>query len=320
MQESTALVNNTTTSTAPALPQAVAEYITRAKAQNTLRAYRQDWAHFEGWAQENGYSALPATPQAVAAYLAHLAEAGYRVSTIERRASSIAVAHRAAGFTSPTDSELVRTVRQGIRRTLGTAPVQKAPLRAPELRAYVLSLGDSLLAKRDRALLLLGYAGAFRRSELVALNVEDLHFTPHGVRVTLRRSKTDQEGQGQNKAIPYGRRGTCPVRALQDWLASAGITSGAVFRSVNRWGQVGGRLSDKAVSLIVKRACEALGLPAEAFGGHSLRAGLATDAYAADVPEAVIQQQTGHRSSTVLRRYRREADLWRVNVLHHIDL
>lgn len=311
---------NTTANTAPALPAQVAEYVQRAKAENTLRAYRQDWQHFAQWAHQNGYSALPASPQCVAQYLAYLADSGYRPSTVERRASSIAVAHRAAGHESPTKSELVRTVLQGIRRTLGTAPQQKAPLRASELRAYVLSLGDDLLAKRDRALLLVGYAGAFRRSELVGLNVEDLHFTPHGVRITLRRSKTDQEGQGIVKAIPYGRKGTCPVRALQEWLTSAGITSGAVFRSVNRWGHVGERLSDKAVSLIVKRACETLGLPPESFGGHSLRAGLATDAYAADVPEAVIQQQTGHRSSNVLRRYRREADLWRVNVLHHIDL
>jgi len=296
------------------LPETARQYATHAKAENTRRAYASDWQHFCDWCQQRALSPLPAKPETVAEYLAQLASTG-------KRASTIASAHRAAGHRSPTESELVRVTLQGIRRSLGTAPAQKAPLRVDDLRTYVLQLGDSLQAKRDKALLLLGYAGAFRRSELVALNLEDLHFTSQGVRITIRRSKTDQEAQGMVKAIPYGKnRATCPVRALQEWLTGARITSGAVFRRIDRWGHVGNRISDQTVALVVKRACKELGLPQALFGAHSLRAGLVTDAYAHDVPEAVIQQQSGHKSVPVLRRYRREADLFKSNVLNALPL
>ena len=303
------------------LPETARQYATHAKAENTRRAYASDWQHFCDWCQQRALSPLPAKPETVAEYLAQLASTGKRASTITRRASTIASAHRAAGHRSPTESELVRVTLQGIRRSLGTAPAQKAPLRVDDLRTYVLQLGDSLQAKRDKALLLLGYAGAFRRSELVALNLEDLHFTTQGVRITIRRSKTDQEAQGMVKAIPYGKnRATCPVRALQEWLTGARITSGAVFRRIDRWGHVGNRISDQTVALVVKRACKELGLPQALFGAHSLRAGLVTDAYAHDVSEAVIQQQSGHKSVPVLRRYRREADLFKANVLNALPL
>ena len=179
----------------------------------------------------------------------------------------------------------------------------------------VATLPDNLLGLRDRALLLIGFAGAFRRSELVSLDVEDVEECAEGLRVTLRRSKTDQEGAGEVKGIPYGRKlETCPVRALRAWLEAAGITAGPIFRSVNRHGQVQpGRLSDKAVALVVKRAAEAAGFDATRYAGHSLRTGLTTSAAAAGVQERDIMRQTGHRSVNMVRRYIREGELFRSN-------
>jgi integrase len=179
-----------------------------------------------------------------------------------------------------------------------------------------------LLELRDRALLLLGFAGAFRRSELVSLDVEDLEFSRAGLVVRLRRSKTDQEGQGRRIGVPRGQRAeTCPLMALQAFLKAASIESGPLFRGVNRHGQLlQGRLSDRAVALVVKRRVEAVGLDPERFAGHSLRAGLATSAAAAGASERAIAKQTGHKSMAVLRRYIRDGDLFRDNAAAAVDL
>jgi integrase len=177
------------------------------------------------------------------------------------------------------------------------------------------TLPEGLLGTRDRALLLIGFAGAFRRSELVGLNVEDASFTGDGLVVTLPRSKTDQEGEGRKVGIPYGSNpATCPVRSLRAWIETAGITAGPLFRSVNRYGRVQpGRLSDKAVALIVKRYAQASGRDARTFSGHSLRVGLVTAAAMAGASERAIMNQTGHRSTVMVRRYIRDASLFRDN-------
>ena len=203
----------------------------------------------------------------------------------------------------------------GIRRTKGTAQRGKAPAVTSVVRAMVEGAPDRLLGLRDRALLLLGFAGAFWRSELVALDVEDLEFTAAGLVVTQRRSKTDQEGEGRKVGIPYGANpDTCPVRAVREWLDEAAVTLGPVFRSVNRHGQVQpGRLSDKAVALVVKRHAPAAGVDPARYAGHSLRAGLATAAAAAGASERSIMNQTGHRSLPTLRRYIRDGQLFRDN-------
>jgi len=289
------------------------EYARQAKAENTLRAYRSDWTHFEEWCSRQGLAPLPAAPATVALYITALAEAGRAVSTIRRRLASISAAHQAAGHQSPTQDMQVKTIWAGIRRAKGTAQRQVAPVVTEHLRAIVGALQlDTLAGLRDRALLLVGFIGAFRRSELVGLNVEDLTPTAEGFVVTLRRSKTDQEGEGETKAIPYGANAeTCPARALRAWLDAAGITSGPVFRAVNRHGQVSARrLSDRAVALIVKRSVEAVGLDASRFSGHSLRAGFATAAARAGASERDIARVTHHKSDRVLRRYIRDAQVF----------
>lgn len=183
------------------------------------------------------------------------------------------------------------------------------------------TLPDSLRGIRDKALLLLGFAGAFRRSELVQLQVADIEECREGLKVTLRRSKTDQEGEGMVKAIPFGsNEDTCPVRAYQVWLAAAGIAEGVVFRSVSRHGTIGAPLSDKDVARAVKKAADAAGLDAGKFSGHSLRAGLATSAAAAGVSERIIMQQTGHKSERMVRKYIREGNLFRENAVSAIGL
>jgi site-specific recombinase XerD len=313
---------------APALPPALAavaaqarDYIQDAKATSTLRAYGSDWRHFVGWCEQHQLPSLPASPETVGLYVTVLAET-HKVATLQRRLSAISVAHQAAGHESPTKHVVVRTVMAGIRRTKGTAQTGKAPLLTPELKQLVAALPEGKLGLRDRALLLLGFAGAFRRSELVALDVADLQFGRDGLTVTLRKSKTDQEGAGQKKGIPYGSNpDTCPVRAVQDWITAAVLKEGPLFRPLNRHGQIKAqRLSDRAVARVVQRAAESAGLDAAQYAGHSLRAGLATAAAQAGVSERVIMQQTGHRSLPVLRKYIREGSLFRENAAAQVGL
>ncbi|MBY6274119.1 MAG: integrase, partial [Bacillaceae bacterium] len=251
------------------------DYASRSRAPNTKRAYQNDWRDFTSWCEEQGLQPLPATPQTIALYLTARAET-HRVSTLQRRLSAISQAHKAAGYPPiSTRDEPLHSIWMGIKREKGTAQQGKAPVVTEELRAMVATLPDSLLGIRDRALLLLGFAGAFRRSELVNLDVTDVNMTRDGVIVTLRRSKTDQEGQGQKIGIPYGSNpATCPVRALQAWLEASGITEGPLFRSIDRHGNLQpSRLSDKAVALVVKRRAQAVGLDPSKYSGHSLRAG-----------------------------------------------
>lgn len=296
-------------------------YAAAAKAPNTRRAYASDWRHFAAWCTQHHFQMLPAQPETVALYLTALA-ATAKTSTLTRRVSAIAQAHGYAGSPSPTHDLLVRTVFAGIRRSKGTAQVGKRPVTIEDLRRLTAALPATLLGKRDRALLLLGFAGAFRRSELVALDVEDLQFGSDGLAVTIRRSKTDGEGQGRTVGIPYGSHpGTCPVRATQAWLDQIGSEDGPLFRPVNRHGHLATtRLSDKAVALVVKKRMKAIGLDAGEFAGHSLRAGLATAAARAGVPERAIMAQTGHRSLTTLRKYIREGSLFLENAAARVGL
>jgi integrase len=258
----------------------------------------------------------------VALYLTALAEGGRKASTITRRVSAISQAHQAAGHESPTKTAPVRAVLRGIRRTLGVAPQAKTPVLIEDLRLMVGALPEGLLGIRDRALLLIGFAGGFRRSELVSLNVGHVEFSKDGLRVTVAKSKTDQEGSGRKVGIPYGSHPeTCPVRALRAWLEAARIERGALFRPINRHGQIQNtRLSDKAVALIVKRYADAIGKDASDFAGHSLRAGLATAAAIGGATERAIMAQTGHRSSAMVRRYIREGSLFRENAAAKVGL
>lgn len=301
----------------------VREYVEASRARNTVRAYRADWADFEAWCREHGARALPAASETVARYLAVRADV-LKASTLERRLAAISAGHRAAGYGGiSVRDEPIRSVWAGIRRAKGTAPTQKAAIRVEDLRRMVEALPtDTLQGLRDRALLLVGFAGAFRRSELVGLDMADVETVSQGLVVHIRRSKTDQEGHGRAVGIPWGRHAsTCPVRAYMAWLEASGIASGPIFRPIDRHGNVQPvRLSDRAVAMIVKRAAEVAGLDPTRYSGHSLRAGLATSAAAAGVEERLIMAQTGHRSEKMVRRYIREGELFRRNAAAFLDL
>lgn len=300
---------------------AAAGYLSKSRAQNTRRAYRSDWADFQAWCEAHGLASLPALPQTVTCYLADRA-GSLAVSTLERRVSAISYQHRARKHDSPTSSVLVQDVMAGIRHEHGSAQVGKAPMLVEDLRAIVKLLPEDPAGRRDRALLLLGFAGAFRRSELVALDVEHLEVVRAGMVVHIGRSKTDQEGRGHKLGIPHGsRRETCPVRAVQAWLREAGIESGPVFRRVYRSGRVGEeRLTDRAVALVIQRWAAAAGLDSDRLAGHSLRAGLCTEAAAAGVEEREIMAQSRHTSVQMVRRYIRDGQLFRGNAAGRVGL
>jgi len=322
--EETAIVRAERAGTLEALrpvAEAARDYAAHAKAENTLRAYRGDWRDFEGWTTAHGLEALPATPETVALYAAALASRA-KVATIRRRLATISGAHRAAGLESPTSSPAVSAVLAGIRRDKGDAQTRKAPVVTGTLRRMAEALPAGLVGIRDRALLLVGFAGAFRRSELVGLRLEDVEFPLEGLVLTLRRSKTDQEGKGERVAIPHGANPeTCPVRALSAWIEAAGISEGPLFRSVTRHGRISPEaLSPEAVAIVVKRSASRVGLDPATFSGHSLRAGFATAAAQAEVPEWRIARQTRHRSLVILGRYIREANLFRKNAAAAVGL
>ena len=297
--------------TTPALG-SVQAYALAEKADATRRAYRSDFEMFSTWCRaRRNVEPLGAPPDTVAAYLAAQASVGVHSSTLARRLAAIAYAHRLAGLSSPAAHEAVRAVMRGIRRTTGTAPAQKAPATADRIAAMLQAApADTLQGKRDRALLLLGFAGAFRRSELVALQVADLAYEPDGMRVLIRRSKADQEGQGQEIAIPRGTK-LRPVVAVQEWLAAAGITAGSVFRGINRHGQVGGALSAQSVALVVKRYADAAGLDPAAFAGHSLRSGFLTSAAEAGADVLRMMEVSRHKRVETMQGYVRRASLFK---------
>lgn len=293
-----------------------AEYIQAGKADATLRAYRADWRHFENWCQAQGFLALPAAPETIAFYLGDFGGL-QAAATLTRRLTSINKVHRAAGHPAPALMQhlAVGETLKGIRRTHGTEQHPKQPLFTAELRAIVDRLPATLIGIRDRALLLVGFAGAFRRSELVNVRFEDVTETEEGLLIRVRRSKTDQEGKGREVAIPYGSSpDTCPVRAWRTWMEAARLTAGPLFRRVDRHGHVNGRgLHRDSVAGIVKRAVNGAGLDPHLYAGHSLRAGLCTQAYVNGARELDIMRQTGHKSLETVRKYIRGRGLFRDN-------
>ena len=293
----------------------VREYVRASKAASTLRGYQSDWRDFCAWCESRGgLCPLPATADSVAAYIA-ICAGRLKPGSIQRRLNAIAEAHKAAWLESPTHAAIVRNTLKGIRRTLGTAPTQKIAALTDDIRAMIDATDAGIIGARDRALILLGFAGAFRRSELVKLDVEDCAFGMDGLTVTLRRSKVDQVGEGRKIGIPYGSNPeTCPVRTVQAWAEQAGVTAGPLFRSVNRHGLVqSGRLSGIDVARVTKKLAARAGLDAAKYAGHSLRAGHATSAAIAGASERSIMKQTGHRSVQMVRRYIRDGSLFREN-------
>jgi len=308
----------TVTEIAQTLPAALGPDLTTAvdlataeKALSTRKAYGTDFRLFKTWCDAKGVSSLPASPETVAAFLAAETGNGTKPSTLARRVAAIRFAHKLAGRATPTDSEAVKATLRGIRRTVGTAKIRKAPAVAAKVRAMVGLAPDRLAGLRDRALLLLGFAGAFRRSELVALDVADITETTTGLLVTIRRSKTDQEGEGVTIAIARGDV-ACPARALREWLDAAGIEAGPIFRPINKAGTVGvQRLTDRSVANIVKVYAELAGFDASLFSGHSLRSGFLTSAAANGASIFKMMDVSRHKSVDTLRGYVRDAELFR---------
>ena len=286
-------------------------YAENEKSAATRQAYASDWRDFAAWCGSRGATALPAHQGIVAAYLSSLADSGRKASTIGRRAAAIGYRHKMAGYEPPTNQEGVKAVLRGIRRTIGSAKQGKAPATVDLIGQMIALCPDSMIGRRDRTLLCLGFAGAFRRSELCALDVADLTEVPDGLRILIRRSKGDQEGQGQEVAIPRGYR-LRPVEAVQTWLAAAEISAGPVFRAVGRGGRVScAALADDSAARIVKRYARRVGLDPAAYAGHSLRSGFLTSAAESGASIWKLSEVSRHKSLDTLRGYVRRVDLFK---------
>jgi site-specific recombinase XerD len=282
-------------------------YIRGAKSPATLRAYRSDFKDFTRFCREHNFSFLPATPETVALYIADCASR-LASATITRRLTSITKAHQSAGYKeSPASTHqfIVSETLKGIRRAIGTAQHGKKPLLTADIRRIVAHCPKNLTGTRDRALVLIGFAGAFRRSELAAIDVSDVSFCKDGLVIDLRRSKTDQEASGRQVGIPFGEDpATCPVRTLRRWMKEAHLKSGRAFRAIDRHGHIAHRgLHRASVGWILKRAAHRARMKTEPLGGHSLRAGCVTQAAMNGANERDIMRQTGHKSAETLAKY-----------------
>jgi integrase len=282
------------------------DYAHKSHSPNTWRSYQSDWRIFERWCSRVELPPLPASASTVAMFIAAEAEQQRNPSTIARRLAAIRLLHQGARHPSPTESVEVTEVMRGIRREWNKPPLQKEAALDTVIKRMIDAVEpQSACGLRDRALLLVGFAGAFRRSELVALDVADLEFAEEGLRILIRRSKTDQEGEGRIIGVPRVTGSDyCPVQALRDWLTVADIDDGPVFRRMRRHDKVGAtRLSDHSVALIVKRRATGAGLDEKKFSGHSLRRGFLTSAAKKRASIWKMAHQSGHKSLDVLRRY-----------------
>lgn len=281
-----------------------------SKAKNTRRAYASQWRMFERWCCERGASPLPAEPAVLALYVTERENEGVKVSTIDQAVAAIVFRHVRARLPKPNDAPEVKDVLDGIRRKIGRRPrKQAAPLSPELLRRMARAAPDNRAGARDKALSLVGFAGALRRQELVDLDVPDVTFTDEGLQLLIRKSKTDQEGRGIVLSVMRGADSeTCPVLALQAWLDASGITEGAIFRGVHRSGRVGSkRLDGRDVSTILQRAAQRAGIELANISGHSMRAGLGTTAAKQGKRLEVIQKHMRHKRLDQTLEYLRQA-------------
>jgi len=298
-------------------------FIKQSRAKSTRDAYRWDFNEFTLFCERHGVCPLPATEQVVCAYLASLAhpERKLKVGSIGRRFSSIAAVHKAAGYDSPTGKASVKLCFAGIKRSLGSAVTPKNPILTSDIVGMISHIDTKrLIGKRDRAILLFGFASALRRGELAALNVEDVTFSDDGARVLVRRSKTDQTGEGQQIAVVRTGTRTCPVKALEAWLKAAAIQDGAVFRSVDRHDKIRERMASKTPASVVKKYAQMIGLDPAKLAAHSLRSGMVSQAILNRVSLPAIQQQTRHRSLDMVMRYNRSLNLFNDNASAGLNL
>lgn len=298
-----------------------------SRAENTRRAYASDWADFVNYCERHNFPYLPSTDRAVELYISYLAYVrqpkALNQSTIARRLAAIAAKHRDSGFISPTEMPVVKKAWEGIRRALRTKPKPKKALELEPLLALVGSFGDTKpIDVRDRAILLMGFAGAMRRSEIAGVRTEHLTFEDRGVVVNLPYSKTNQEGEPEHIAIEYGKNApTCPVRALRHWLDVARIGSDFVFRRVDRHNNILTEpISPAAVAIVVKRRARIAGLDPEQVAAHSLRSGFVTTSRKLGIADFIIRRTTRHKQSTMLDRYTHARNLWDENASGKIGL
>lgn len=282
----------------------VVRYVAASLAENTRRAYSGDLADFIDFGGK-----VPCTPEELASYIAERAKV-HSPFTIGRRIVGISRAHTSQGYPDPAKNDLVRAVLRGVRRSHGKPQRQVAPLLKPDLLTFI-SVMQGAKGVRDRALILLGFAAALRRSELVDLKVEHISFVKEGAVLHIQRSKTDQIGEGRKIAVPYGRSSICPVKAVERWISFANIAKGPLFRSIKKGGKICEEgLTSQSVALILKSYATSVGLDAKSISGHSLRSGLATSAAMTGVPIWKIKAQTGHKSDAMIGRYIRDGNLF----------
>jgi len=288
-----------------------ADFAANEKAASTRASYAASFRIFSEWCARHGLCALPASPAAVAAFIGDQATAGMKVATLARRISAIKYKHRMENMESPTDDERIKRVLRGVRRTLGVAPRRLAPATSAKTIAMAALTSHSIAGKRDKAILLLGFSLAARRSELVALDVDDIEECPEGLRVRIKKSKTDQESKGVTIPVVRGSI-ACPVQALREYLDAAGIVSGPVFRRILRGDHLTDRrLTAQTIAKIVKSHAAKLGLDYKNYAAHSLRSGFLTSAAAAGKSIFRMMDISRHASMDTVRIYVREADAFR---------
>jgi site-specific recombinase XerD len=297
-----------------------------SKANNTIRAYKSDFNDFELFCIQNGFKSLPSEPKIISLYLTSLSSKNIKMSTLKRRLVSIGVIHKLKGHYLDTKHPLIIENIMGIKRRKGSAQNGKKPLLINNLKVLIKAINRSdlnpIIKFRDRTIVLIGFSGGFRRNEIVSLNYDDIEFVNEGMKINLRRSKTDQYGEGFLKGIPYFDNPVyCPVISMQNWLKISKIDSGSLFRRFSKGAKLTEiRLTDQTVALIIKKYLQLAGIDSKNYSGHSLRSGFATSAADAGAEERSIMAMTGHKSTEMVRRYIKEANVFKNNALNNIKI
>ena len=297
-----------------------------SKANNTLRAYKSDFNDFSLFCVKNGFKSLPSDPKVVSLYLTYLSSKDAKMSTLKRRLVSIGVIHKLKGHYLDTKHPSIIENIMGIKRRKGSIQLSKKPILINNLKELINAIDkqkkEEIKKFRDRSIILIGFSGGFRRNEIVSLDYEDLDFVTEGLKINLRRSKTDQFGEGFKKALPYFDNSQyCPVVSLKKWIEVSKITSGPVFRRFTKGSRLSNnRLTDQTVALLIKEYLKLAGIDSKNYSGHSLRSGFATSAAEFGVEERNIMAMTGHKSTEMVRRYIKEVNLFKNNALNKIKI
>jgi len=297
-----------------------------SKANNTIRAYKSDFHDFGLFCVKNGFKSMPTDPKTVSLYLTYLATKDNKISTIKRRIVSIGVVHKMKGHYLDTKHPAIVENLLGIKRRKGVKQKSKKPLLINDLKKIINVIDEEnsseIKIARDRSIILLGFGGGFRRNELVSLDYEDLDFVNEGIKINIKKSKTDQFGEGSIKALPYfDNPHYCPVKSIQSWIKISKINKGAIFRKFHKGIKLSNiRLSDQSVALLIKYYLNLAGIDNKNYSGHSLRSGFATSAAEAGAEERSIMNMTGHKSTEMVRRYIKEANLFKNNALNKIKI